>query len=326
MQKILITGAAGQLGIELINALIPVYGAENILATDINPDAASKFSDTNFLSVNAMDADYLDKIVNEYKIDQVYHLAAILSANGEQNPLATWEVNMKSLLIVLELARKYKLKVFWPSSIAVFGRGTQRQNTPQNPGTIPNTVYGISKQAGEQWCNYYAEKFNVDVRSIRYPGLISYSSPPGGGTTDYAVDIFHKAVCNQNYECFLSEETRLPMMYMPDAVRATLELMQSDFKKIKTRTSYNISGISFTPAELFREIKKHLPEFQISYRPDFRQNIANTWPESIDDSIARIEWGWKPKYDLSKMTLNMLKNINKKRNRQGSSNLLISIL
>jgi nucleoside-diphosphate-sugar epimerase len=216
---------------------------------------------------------------------------------------------MKSLLGILEAARKYQLKIFWPSSIAVFGKNTPRNNTPQNPAMIPGTVYGISKQAGEQWCNYYAQKFNVDVRSLRYPGLISYSAQPGGGTTDYAVDIFYKSKENKNYTCFLSKDTRLPMMYMPDAIRATLELMEAPASEIKTRTSYNVSGVSFTPAELAEEINKHISDFKILYEPDFRQHIADSWPQSIHDEVAKQEWGWKPKYDLKKITVDMLKNI-----------------
>lgn len=309
MDKILITGAAGQLGIELTRALIPVVGSANILATDINPHASSKFKEVRYLPLDAMDAEKLDEIIQREGITHIYHLAAILSANGEKNPLLTWELNMKSLLIILELAKKYDLKIFWPSSIAVFGKDTPRVDTPQNPGMIPTTVYGISKQAGEQWCNYYAEKFDVDVRSIRYPGLISYTAQPGGGTTDYAVDIFYKAKQDSQYECFLKEDTRLPMMYMPDAIRATLELMEVPQARIKTRTSYNLFGMSFTPAELALEIKKHIPDFKISYQPDSRQCIADSWPESIDDGVARYEWGWEPHYTLKKMTRDMLKNI-----------------
>ena len=309
MEKILITGAAGQLGLELTNALITKYGAENILASDINSKSAEKFQSVKFISLDATDSDKIKELVVSEKITQIYHLAAILSAKGEDNPLFTWDLNMKSLLGVLEAAREYKLKVFWPSSIAVFGKDTPRENTPQNPRMVPTTVYGISKQAGEQWCNYYAKKFNVDVRSLRYPGLISYSAEPGGGTTDYAVDIFYKAKENKKYTSFLSEDTRLPMMYMPDAVRATLNLMEAPGTAIKTRTSYNISGISFTPRELSEAIKEHIADFKISYQPDFRQDIADTWPKSINDEVAQKEWGWTPNYNLQQMTADMLNNV-----------------
>lgn len=309
MEKILITGAAGQLGLELTNALTSKYGAENILASDINSKSAEKFRSVKFIALDATDSKKIKELVASEDITQIYHLAAILSAKGEDNPLFTWDLNMKSLLGVLEAAREYKLKVFWPSSIAVFGKDTPRENTPQNPGMVPTTVYGISKQAGEQWCNYYATKFKVDVRSLRYPGLISYSAEPGGGTTDYAVDIFYKAKANKEYTCFLSEDTRLPMMYMPDAIRATLNLMEAPPSEIKTRTSYNISGLSFTPQELSEQIKKHIPDFEISYQADFRQDIADTWPKSIDDSVAKTEWQWAPKYSLEQMTRDMLENV-----------------
>ncbi len=309
MEKILITGASGQLGVELTSALASSYGASNILASDINEKSAKKFESVKFLTLDATDPQHIENIVETENITQIYHLAAILSARGEDNPLFTWDLNMRSLLGVLEAAKKYQLKVFWPSSIAVFGKDTPRINTPQNPTMIPGTVYGISKQAGEQWCNYYAEKFDVDVRSLRYPGLISYSAQPGGGTTDYAVDIFYKAKEKNEYTSFLEADTRLPMMYMPDAIRATLELMEAPTSKIKTRTSYNIAGVSFTPAELAEEIKKHIPEFEIFYKPDFRQHIADSWPTSIDDQIAKKEWKWTAKYNLARITEEMLKNV-----------------
>ncbi|MBZ9630846.1 NAD-dependent epimerase/dehydratase family protein [Salegentibacter sp. LM13S] len=309
MEKILITGAAGQLGVELTNALISKYGANNILASDINAKSAEKFQSIKFIPLDATDTKRIAEIVASEHITQIYHLAAILSAKGEDNPLFTWELNMKSLLGVLEAAKNYNLKVFWPSSIAVFGKDTPRENTPQNPPAIPSTVYGISKQAGEQWCNYYAEKFNVDIRSVRYPGLISYSAPPGGGTTDYAVEIFYEAKEKNEYNCFLKADTRLPMMYMPDAVRAAIELMSAPASRIKTRTSYNVAGVSFTPDELTKELKGHLPEFKISYTPDFRQKIADSWPTSINDQVAKTEWEWTPKYNLARITEDMLKNI-----------------
>lgn len=309
MEKILITGAAGQLGVELTHALISKYGANNILASDINSRSDKNFQSVKFTSLDATDSRQMEDIVKSEQITQIYHLAAILSAKGEDNPLFTWELNMKSLLGVLEAARKFHLKVFWPSSIAVFGKDSPRINTPQNPPTIPGTVYGISKQAGEQWCNYYAEKFNVDVRSVRYPGLISYSAPPGGGTTDYAVEIFYEAKERNEYNCFLKADTRLPMMYMQDAVRAAIELMSAPASKIKTRTSYNITGVSFTPNELAKELRGHLPEFKISYKPDFRQKIADSWPTSINDQVAKTEWEWTPEYNLARITKDMLKNI-----------------
>lgn len=309
MEKILVTGAAGQLGIELRKALISEFGAECVLATDINPKTAEKFTKVKFLNLDATDYDSIEKIVSREKVTQVYHLAAILSAKGESNPLLTWDLNMKSLLNVLEVARKHNLKVFWPSSIAVFGKGTPRENTPQNPPMLPNTVYGISKQAGEQWCNYYAEKFNIDIRSLRYPGLMSHSANPCGGTTDYAVDIFYQAKKSQKYTCYLKKDTRLPMMYMADAVRAAVELMQAPTAQIKTRTAYNISGIDFTPSEIYDEIKNYIPRFEIKYEPDFRQKIAESWPSTINDEVAQREWNWKPKFTLATIAQEMIKHI-----------------
>jgi len=241
---------------------------------------------------------------------QIYHLAAILSATGEKNPSLAWHLNMQGLLNVLDIAREEKLhKIYWPSSIAVFGPTSPKKNCPQQTIIEPTTVYGISKYAGEFWCNYFHQRFGVDVRSLRYPGLISYKSPPGGGTTDYAIEIFYEALEEKKYECFLDENTYLPMMYMPDAIRATIELMEAPADKISIRTSYNISGMSFSPKEIGAEIKKHIPDFSISYKPDYRQAIANSWPQSIDDSVARTDWGWKEEYDLSAMTSDMLKNL-----------------
>lgn len=257
-----------------------------------------------------MDKQGLGKIIDKYKITQIYHLAAILSANGEKNPLFAWRLNMEGLLNVLELAREKKLhKIYWPSSIAVFGPTTPMDNTPQRTVMEPNTVYGISKQAGEQWCQYYFEKFGVDVRSIRYPGLIGYKALPGGGTTDYAVDIYHQALKHNAYSCFLREDSYLPMMYMPDAVRGTLELMDAEADRLTIRTSYNLNGISFSPKEMTTAIRKHLPDFQISYAPDFRQAIADSWPDAVDDSVAQRDWGWTPEYDLDRMTQDMLANL-----------------
>ena len=310
MEKILIIGAAGQLGSELTKSLAELYGNDQVIATDINKEAGEKFDFCRFEVLNVMDKDLLRKLVKNEKITQIYHLAAILSATGEKNPMFAWQLNMDSLLHVLELAKEFNLnKIYWPSSIAVFGPRTPMQNTPQHCVMDPNTVYGISKQAGERWCEYYFQKYHVDVRSLRYPGLIGYKSLPGGGTTDYAVDIYHKAIAGENFECFLKEDTYLPMMYMPDAIKATLDLMHAPSEKIKVRSSYNLSAISFSPKEIFQSIKKYHPDFEISFNPDFRQLIANSWPDSIDDSEARNDWGWSHDYDLDKMTEDILTNL-----------------
>jgi len=263
-----------------------------------------------FEQLDVMDNKKLGQIIDKYKITQVYHLAAILSASGERNPKLAWDINMNGLLHVLELAREKKLsKIYWPSSIAVFGPHTPSQQTSQYAVMDPNTIYGISKQAGERWCEYYFQKYNIDVRSLRYPGLISYKTPPGGGTTDYAVEIYHKALEGGPYECFLNEHTYLPMMYMPDAVKATLKLMEAETNTITIRSSYNISALSFSPKEIAAEIKKHIPGFTILYKPDYRQEIADSWPGSIDDSVARIDWGWQPEYSLEAMTQDILVNL-----------------
>jgi nucleoside-diphosphate-sugar epimerase len=260
--------------------------------------------------LDVMNKEALRDLVKEEKVTQIYHLAAVLSATGEKNPLFAWHLNMESLLYVLELAKDLKLdKIYWPSSIAVFGPNTPKVNTPQFCVKEPNTVYGISKQAGERWCEYYFEKHGVDVRSLRYPGLIGYKSLPGGGTTDYAVDIYHKAIANEKFNCFLREDSYLPMMYMPDAIKATLDLMNAPRESVKIRSSYNLAGMSFSPKEIFESIKKHVPDFQIEYTPDFRQAIADSWPDSIDDSRAREDWGWQPDYDLDAMTADILKNL-----------------
>jgi nucleoside-diphosphate-sugar epimerase len=257
-----------------------------------------------------MNKDGLRDLVKNEKVTQIYHLAAVLSANGEKNPIFAWHLNMESLLHVLELAKEFKLdKVYWPSSIAVFGPNTPKINTPQYCVKEPNTVYGISKQAGERWCEYYFQKFNVDVRSLRYPGLIGYKSLPGGGTTDYAVDIYHKALAGEKFNCFLRSDSKLPMMYMPDAIKSTLDLMQAPRESVKIRSSYNLAAMSFSPSDIYESIKKHHPSFEIEYEPDFRQAIADSWPDSIDDSFARKEWGWMPDYDLDSMTLDILKNL-----------------
>lgn len=306
--KILVTGALGQIGSELTLALREIFGEENVLSTDIQDP--EKVSDPYYERLDVMDSNAIEAIISKHEISIVYHLAAMLSATAEKFPKKGWDLNMNSLITFLDLAKDKKIQqLYWPSSIAIFGADTPKINTEQNALAIPTTVYGISKRAGEFWCNYYHEKFGVDVRSIRYPGLISWKTRPGGGTTDYAVDIFYQALEEGKYECFLSENTALPMMYMDDAIRATIELMQAEGDKLTIRTSYNLNALSFTPAELAAEIKKHLPEFEISYNPDFRQAIADSWPASIDDSIAQRDWGWKYEYDLAKMTETMLAHL-----------------
>ncbi|HNP18134.1 MAG TPA: NAD-dependent epimerase/dehydratase family protein [Fulvivirga sp.] len=311
MSKILVTGACGQLGSELTIALRTKHGNDNVLATDVrNP--SGQLAEGPFEILNVMDRDKLFELANKYQITQVYHLAAILSAKGESDPKFAWQLNMESLIHVLDLAKDNKLeKIYWPSSIAVFGPSTPRINTPQDTVMDPNTVYGISKLAGERWCEYYFQKYGVDVRSLRYPGLIGYKAKPGGGTTDYAVDIFYKALEEGSFECFLSENTALPMMYIDDAIKATIDLMEADIETIKVRSSYNIAAISFTPKEIANEIKKLIPEFNISYKPDFRQQIADSWPDSIDDKKARHDWGWNHDFDLSKMTNEILEGLRK---------------
>lgn len=310
MSKILVIGSGGQIGTELLISLRQIYGDGNVVASDIKAPTPQDLALGPYEELNVLDKNKLYEIIHKYAIEQVYLLAALLSATAEKNPSFAWELNMNSLFYVLDLAKEGKIKkVYWPSSIAVFGPTTPRQNTPQFTIMEPNTVYGISKLAGERWCEYYFNKYNVDVRSIRYPGLIGYKSAPGGGTTDYAVHIFHEARKNKQYECFLSENTALPMMYMPDAIRATIELMEAPAEKIKIRSSYNLSAMSFTPKEIAAEIQKHIPDFSISYKPDFRQQIADSWPQSIDDSRARADWGWKNQYNLQDMVVDMLKNI-----------------
>ncbi len=306
---ILITGACGQIGSELSQALAQHYGNNNVIITDIRkPDNFQ--TDLAFEALNVLDGGRLVELVQKHKITHIYHLAAVLSASGEQDPLFAWQINMEGMLNVMQVARERGIKqVYHPSSIAVFGHDTPKNDTPQYTLMNPNTVYGISKLAGERWSEYYFQKYKLDVRSLRYPGIISYKTPPGGGTTDYAVDIFYKAIAGKKYECFLHENSYLPMMYMPDAIRATLELMNAPSDKIKIRSAYNLSAMSFSPKEITQAIKKHIPEFRISYKPDFRQNIADSWPQSIDDSSARNDWGWKPEYDLEKMTEDMIANL-----------------
>ncbi len=309
-EKILVIGASGQIGVELTLALRKIYGNANVVASDLREENELLKGTGPYVSMDVMNKEMLHVQVIRQNITQVYLLAAILSATGEKNPNLAWSINMQSLLNVLDIAKEEKIhKVYWPSSVAVFGPTSPKQQCPQQTIIEPITVYGISKYAGEFWCNYYHQRWGLDVRSIRYPGLISYKSAPGGGTTDYAVEIFHEAIEEKKYECFLKEGTYLPMMYMPDAIKATIELMEAPMEKIKIRTSYNISGMSFSPAEIAAEIKKHIPDFTITYKPDYRQQIADSWPQSIDDSEARNDWGWKEDYDLERMTNDMFENL-----------------
>jgi len=311
IEKILVLGSNGQIGTELVTALRKTYGEDNVVACDIRrPDYDIKNSGP-FEFVNVLEKDILNNIFQKYKPTQVYLLAALLSATGEQNPKLAWDLNMNGLLNILDLAITYKTaKVYWPSSIAVFGPNSPKDHTPQYCVMDPNTVYGISKLAGERWCEYYNQKFGLDVRSIRYPGLISWKAAPGGGTTDYAIHIFHDALTKGSYASFLNAATELPMMYMDDAIRGTIELMDAEASKISIRSSYNFAGVSFTPEVLAAEIRKHIPDFALTYKDnDPRQLIADSWPRSIDDSYARNDWGWQPEFDLTKMTADMLKNL-----------------
>ena len=308
--KILVIGACGQIGSELTTTLRARFGNDNVIASDIREGNDELMQSGPFEIVNAMNYDEVRACVEKYQVTDVYLLAAMLSATGEKFPMKAWDLNMNSLFHVLNLAKDGMIKkVFWPSSIAVFGPTTPGENTPQHTIMEPTTVYGITKQTGERWCEYYHEKYNVDVRSIRYPGLISWKTLPGGGTTDYAVDIFYKAIQDKKYECFLSEETALPMMYMDDAVAATINIMDAPAEQIKIRSSYNLGGVSFTPKMIAETIKKQIPEFEITYKPDFRQAIADSWPGSIDDSSAQQDWKWNHQYDLERMTATMLENL-----------------
>ncbi len=312
MKKSLVIGANGQIGSDLVQGLAQKLGPENIIASDI---CEGNHGDIQFESLDILDAPRLKTIIEENNVGTVYLLAALLSATAEQNPMLAWKLNMEGLFNVLDLAKDGVIdKIFWPSSIAVFGPTTPRENTPQTTVMEPTTVYGISKQAGERWCEYYHNKYGVDVRSIRYPGLISYKAEPGGGTTDYAVAIYYQALQEGSYECYLKNDTYLPMMYMEDAIKATIDLMHADEESIKIRSSYNLAGISFSPVEIANEIKKHIPDFRISYSPDFRQSIADSWPKSIDDSQAQKDWGWNNSYELETMTAEMFKGLKKKLN------------
>ena len=309
-EKILVIGASGQIGVELTLALRKLYGNSNVIASDLREENDLLKGTGPYVALDVMNKEMLHVQVIRQNITQIYLLAAILSATGEKNPSLAWHLNMQSLLNVLDIAREEKLhKVYWPSSIAVFGPTSPKQMCPQQTIIEPSTVYGISKYAGEFWCNYYFQRYGVDVRSIRYPGLISYKSAPGGGTTDYAVEIFYEALENKSYNCFLREDTYLPMMYMPDAIRATIELMEAPSDKISIRHSYNLSSMSFSPKEISAVIAKHIPGFKITYQPDYRQQIADSWPQSIDDSYARKDWGWQHEYELEKMTKDMIDNL-----------------
>lgn len=311
--NILVVGAAGQIGTELVIALREQYGNDRVIASDLNEKPSDALANGPYESINVLDKDRLFEVVKAYKITDIYQLAALLSATAEQKPALGWDLNINGLSNVLDLARDGHIKrIFWPSSIAVFGPHTPKINTPQRTIMEPTTVYGITKVAGESWCEYYNKRYGIDVRSVRYPGIVGYKSNPGGGTTDYAVHIFHEAIKNGKYECFLSEEAALPMMYMPDAIKATLEIMNAPSEKIKIRTSYNISGVSFTPDILADAIKQHIPDFSISYNPDYRDGIAKSWPSSIDDSMAREHWGWKPDYSLERIVEDMLENLREK--------------
>lgn len=313
MKKILVIGASGQIGSDLTVELRNRFGADNVIASDIKEATEEVMQGGPFETVDVMNKERIAEVLDAYKITEIYHLAAILSGNAEKNPKWAWDINMESLFNVLDLAREKGIKkIFWPSSMGAFGPTTPAVDTPQLTIMEPNTVYGISKLAGERWCEYYNNKYDMDIRSVRYPGLISYKAEAGGGTTDYAVEIFYDAIKTGKYECFLSEDIALPMMYMDDAVNATIELMETEAKNVKVRSSYNLGGISFTAAELVTEIRKHIPELEVTYKPDFRQAIAESWPRKISDEQAQKDWGWKHAYDLEKMVKVMIENIRKK--------------
>lgn len=313
MKKILVTGATGQIGSELTIELRKRYDGDNVVAAGHNRKPADRLLESGpFEVLDATDKESIVRIVKKYDIDMIYHLAATLSAVGEQNPQLAWNLNTGSLYNILEIARESKIRVFWPSSIAVFGKSAPRVNTPQETVLLPSTMYGVTKVAGELLCNYYFVRFGLDVRSVRYPGIISNETPPGGGTTDYAVEIFYEVIKNKRYTCFIKEDCVLPMMYMPDCINAAINLMEAESSRIKCRTSYNVTGMSFSAGELAAEIKKYIPEFKCEYQPDFRQKIADSWPMSIDDNVAREEWSWKPTYNLASMTKDMIQKLSKR--------------
>jgi nucleoside-diphosphate-sugar epimerase len=313
MRKILVTGATGQIGSELTIELRKRCDGDNVVAAGHSRKPSDKLSKSGpFEFVDVTNKEGIEEIVKKYGIDTIYHLAATLSAVGEQNPQLAWNLNMNGLYNILEIARERRMRVFWPSSIAVFDQSAPRVNTPQETILIPSTMYGVTKVAGELLCNYYFVRFGLDVRSVRYPGIISSETPPGGGTTDYAVEIFYEAIRNKRFTCFVGEDTVLPMMYMPDCIKAAIDVMEADPSRIKCRTSYNVTGMSFSARELTAEIRKYIPEFRCEYRPDFRQKIADSWPMSVDDTTARKDWGWKPTYDLASMTKDMIENLSKR--------------
>jgi len=313
MKKILVIGASGQIGSDLTVELRNRFGADNVVASDIKSATDEVMEGGPFEIVDVMKKERIAEVLETYQITEIYHLAAILSGNAEKNPKWAWDINMESLFNVLDLGREKGIKkIFWPSSMGAFGPTTPAVETPQLTIMEPTTVYGISKLAGERWCEYYHNKYGMDIRSLRYPGLISYKAEAGGGTTDYAVEIFYDAIKSGKYECFLSEDIALPMMYMDDAVKATIDLMETDAKNVKVRSSYNLGGISFTAAELTEELRKYVPELEVTYKPDFRQEIAESWPRSISDEQAQKDWGWKDEYDLEKMVKVMYENIKKK--------------
>ena len=312
MKKILVIGSNGQIGTELVLSLRERYGNEAVFAADLSESCPAIIINGPYVQLDVLQKEAIREYIISNEIKEVYLLAALLSATAEKNPDFAWKLNMEGLFTILDLAKEKHIdKIFWPSSIAVFGPTTPADKTPQYTIMEPSTVYGISKLAGERWCEYYHNKHQVDVRSLRYPGLISYKSPPGGGTTDYAIDIFHKATAGIDYDCFLNETSALPMLFMDDAIRATIELMEAPSEQIKIRSSYNLAGVSFTPKELSEAIKKQLPDFNITYNPDFRQAIADSWPNSIDDAITEQHWGWKARFDLPKIVDEMIKNIKK---------------
>ncbi len=309
-EKILILGSSGQIGTDLVETLRKKHGGENVVASDLKQPAAHILESGPFEVVDAMDRNRLEEVVAKHKITQIYHLVAMLSATAEKIPMKGWDLNMQSLFHTLEMLREKKFnKLYWPSSIAAFGPTTPKTNTPQHTIMDPGTVYGISKLTGELWCDYYNKKYGCDIRGLRYPGLISYKTEPGGGTTDYAVDIFHKAKKTGKYECYLAEDTALPMMYMPDAIKATIGIMEAPVDQVKLCASYNLAAFSFAPKQLADAIKKHIPDFEITYNVDSRNNIALGWPQSIDDSVAQQDWGWKPDYSLEDMVKEMLENV-----------------